>query len=160
MSIQIVTDSTSDIPPKIAAKLPITVIPLHIRLNDVDYLDTVDISRDEFYKALPSSSENSTTAAPSPGKFMEVFKTLKDDGAEAIFTIHISRTLSAVLESAQIAADQYTEIPVYPIDSGNLSLALGWVVVAAAQAAKEGNSVEEIKKSSIPPFTGLMPMRS
>jgi DegV family protein with EDD domain len=145
MSIQIVTDSTSDIPQEITAELPITVIPLHVRLNNVDYLDTVDLTREEFYTALPNSSENSSTAAPSPGKFMEVFKALKEDGAEAIFTIHISRTLSAVLESAQMAAEQYTDIPVYPIDSGNLSLALGWVVVAAAQAAKDGKDVKAIK---------------
>lgn len=146
MSIQIVTDSTSDIPPEIAAELPITIVPLHVRLNDVDYLDTVDLTREEFYRALPSSSHNSSTSAPSPGKFIEVFRGLKEAGAEAIFTIHISRTLSAVLESAQIAAEQFTEIPVYPIDSGNLSLALGLVVVAAAQAAKEGKDVEAIQK--------------
>ena len=105
MNIQIVTDSTSDIPPEVAADLPITILPLHVRLNNIDYLDTVDLTRQQFYEALPSSSHNSSTAAPSPGKFIETFQHLKDEGAEAIFSIHISRTLSAVLESAQSAAD-------------------------------------------------------
>lgn len=146
MTIQIVTDSTSDIPPEVAADLPITTLPLHVRLNNVDYLDTVDLSREQFYAALPKSSHNSSTAAPSPGKFIEVYQQLMDEGAEAIFSIHISRTLSAVFESAQIAAEQFKKIPVYPIDSGNLSMALGLVVVTAAKAAKDNNDIASIKK--------------
>lgn len=145
MSIQIVTDSTSDIPPHILADLPITVIPLPIRLNNVDYLDTVDLTRQQFYEALPTADQDSSTAAPSPGKFIEVYKRLIQEGADAIFSIHISRSLSAVLESAQLAAAQFTEIPVYPVDSGNLSLALGLIVVAAARAAKEGKDVAEVQ---------------
>jgi DegV family protein with EDD domain len=146
MTIQIVTDSTSDIPPEIAAELPITALPLHIRLNNVDYLDTVDLSREQFYAALPESSHNSSTAAPSPGKFIEVYQELMDKGAEAIFSIHISSTLSAVLESAQIAARQFKKIPVFPIDSGNLSMALGLIVVTAAKAAKENKDIASIRE--------------
>ena len=145
MNIQIVTDSTSDIPPEIAADLPITILPLHVRLNNIDYLDTVDLTRQQFYEALPNSTHNSSTAAPSPGKFIETFQHLMDEGAEAIFSIHISRTLSAVLESAQTAAEQFKGIPVYPIDSGNLSMALGLIVVEAAKAAKEGKDVQTIQ---------------
>jgi len=48
MTIQILTDTTSDIPPEVAGSLPITVLPLHVRLNDVDYLDTVDLTREQF----------------------------------------------------------------------------------------------------------------
>lgn len=144
MTIQIITDTTSDIPPEIAADLPITILPLHVRLNNIDYLDTVDLTREQFYEALPNSSHNSSTAAPSPGKFIETYKHLMDNGARAIFSIHISRTLSAILESAQIAAEQFKGIPVYPIDSGNLSMALGLIVVEAAKAAKEGKSVQAI----------------
>ena len=146
MTIQIVTDSTSDIPPEIAAELPITTLPLHVRLNNVDYLDTVDLSREQFYAALPDSSHNSSTAAPSPGKFIEVYQELIDKGAEAIFSIHISRTLSAVLESAQIAAKQFTKIPVFPVDSGNLSMALGLIVVTAAMAAKKNMDIASIRE--------------
>lgn len=146
MTIQILTDTTSDIPPEVAESLPITVLPLHVRLNDVDYLDTVDLTREQFYAALPNSSHNSSTAAPSPGKFLEEYDRLMDEGAEAIFSIHISRTLSAVLESAQIAAGQFKGIPVFPIDSGNLSMALGLIVVQAAKAAQEGKSIQDIQK--------------
>lgn len=146
MTIQIITDTTSDIPPEIAAELPITILPLHVRLNNIDYLDTVDLTREEFYEALPNSSHNSSTAAPSPGKFIETYQRLMDDGAEAIFSIHISRTLSAILESAQIAAEQFKGIPVYPIDSGNLSMALGLIVVEAAKAAKEGKTIQDIQE--------------
>lgn len=145
MNIQIVTDSTSDIPADIRANLPITVIPLHIHLNERDYLDDQDLTREEFYNALPDADPYPTTAAPSPEQFWSVYQNLIDNGADAIFSIHISKSLSALYNSAQIAAKRSGNIPIYVIDSGNLSLAEGLVVVSAAKAAQEGKDIETIQ---------------
>jgi len=144
MNVQIVTDSTSDIPPAILADLPITTIPLHIQLNGREYLDIENLSRKEFYDSLPNANPYPTTAAPSPEQFLEVYQRLIDQGAEAIFSIHISQSLSAIHNSAQLAAQRVTQIPVYVIDSGNLSMAEGLIVIGAARAAQSGKGVEEI----------------
>lgn len=145
MSIHIVTDTTSDIPEAVLKTLPISVLSLYIALNGKSYLDNIELSREEFYKALPTAKPHPTTAAPSPAQYKNLYDQLADQGVTTIFSIHISRTLSAVYQSAETAAKEYTRIPVIPIDSGNLSMAEGLVVIKAAQAAAEGKSVDEVR---------------
>ncbi len=146
MSIHIVTDSTSDIPQDLLADLPITVLPLYVILNGESYQDTVDLTREEFYQALPNSEPYPTTAAPSPEQFIQAYDQIADQGATAIFSIHISATLSATFASVKSAVESYKRIPVFAIDSGNLSMAEGLIVIKAAQTAREGKSIEEIRK--------------
>lgn len=146
MSIHIVTDTTSDIPPEVLETLPITVIPLYIALNGKSYRDNIDLTRQAFYEALPTASPHPTTAAPSPAQYEQVYDQLVEQGATTIFSIHISKSLSAVFHSAESAAKLYSRIPVIPIDSGNLTMAEGFVVIKAAQAAAEGRSVEEVQQ--------------
>lgn len=94
MSIKIVTDSTSDIPLQLQKELDITVIPLYINLNGRSYQDTVDLTRTEFYEQLPTANPHPTTAAPSPGQFAKAYDDLADQGATAIFSIHIAGSLA------------------------------------------------------------------
>lgn len=144
MKLHIVTDSTSDIPEAILQDLPISVLPLYITLNGEGYLDNVNLTREDFYKTLPISDPYPTTAAPSPNQFKQAFDAAVDQGAEAILSIHISKSLSAIVQSAETAAKDYDRVPVYVIDSGNLSMAEGLVVIKAAQAAKAGQSLQDV----------------
>lgn len=153
MSVYIVTDSTSDIPNDQLDDLPIIVVPLYVILNGKSYLDKVNLTRKSFYETLPTSEPHASTATPAPEQFMKAYDMAADRGAEAVFSIHISQTLSATFQSAETAAKQYTRIPVYPIDSGNLTMAEGLIVIKAAQAVNEGKSVEEVRaviESTIP----------
>jgi len=144
MTIHIVTDSTSDIPQEVLKTLPISVVPLYITLNGENYQDNINLTREKFYKDLPDSNPYPTTATPSPEQFVQVFDQAVDDGASAIISIHVSKTLSATCESAESAAKAYSRVPVHVVDSGNLSMAEGLVVISAAHAAKEGQSFEEV----------------
>jgi len=145
MTIHIIVDSTSDIPDDLLEALPISVIPVYITLNGKSYLDNIDLTREEFYRALPDSNPNPTTAAPSPHQFIQAFDQAVEKGASAIFSIHISATFSALFKSAEVAAAQYTRVPVIPINSGNLSLAEGLIAIQAAQGAKAGKTVVEVQ---------------
>ena len=139
------TDSTSDIPEDRRADLSISVIPLYLTVNGQSYQDNVDLSRREFYRMLPNTDPNPTTATPSPDQFTASYEKAADLGASAIFSFHISESLSAAVDSARTAAKQFTRVPVYVIDSGNLSMAKWLIVIKAAQAAKAGKSVEEVQ---------------
>ena len=59
MPVKIVTDSTSDISPELANALGITVVPVYVRFGDEVYKDGIDISNDNFYEKLLSSSIHS-----------------------------------------------------------------------------------------------------
>jgi DegV family protein with EDD domain len=145
MSIQIVTDSTCDLPREWVEKYQITVIPCFINLEGESYLDGVEITRQEFYQRLPQASPHPTTSAPGPGVFLEAYEKLAAEGAEGIFSIHVSKTFSNIFNSASIAAEEMQSIPVRAVDSGNLTLALGLIVLLAARAASAGANFEEVE---------------
>ncbi len=144
MSIQIVTDSTCDLPKETVEKLGITILPLNIHIGEKAYKDGVDISREEFYRQLPALNPFPKTASPGPGGFEQLYQRLADQGAKAILSIHISESLSATVNEARIAAEQFARIPVTVLDSSQLSLGTGYLVEKAAQLAAAGQSIEEI----------------
>ena len=144
MTVRIITDSTCDLPSGIVSKLGIRVLPLYIQVGNREYLDGIDLTRDEFYKQLPTFAEHPTTAAPSPLKFHALYDDLVDEGASEILSIHISSTLSAIVNVARSAASETTSIPVTVLDSRQLSLGTGFLVQTAAELAQTGRSVKEI----------------
>lgn len=144
MNIRIVTDSTCDLPDEIISQHSITVIPLAINVGKESFLDGVDLTRSEFYAQLPNFNPHPKTAAPGTEVFMQAFERLADKGAQAILSIHISETLSATVNSARIAAEQFKSIPVTVLDSSQLSLGLGFIVEHAAQLAGSGKEAQEI----------------
>ena len=144
MSIRIVTDSNCDLPAEIIQNYGIVVIPMYVNIGTESYLDGVELSREDFYEGLPDFDSHPMTSVPGPGVFIEAFDALASEGASEILCIHMARSLSAMANSAQLAAEQWDKLPVTVFDSGNLTLGTGLQVVAAAKAAAEGRSVAEI----------------
>ena len=143
MTIRIVTDSTCDLPAEIAARHGITSVPLYINFGLESYLDGVELSREAFYARLPDCDPPPTTAAPGPQRFLDAYERLAGEGATEILSIHISRSLSAVVDAAHLAARE-APTPVTVFDSGTLSLGTGFLVWAVAEAVAQGRSVDEI----------------
>lgn len=142
--IRIVTDSNCDLPEEVVSSHGITVVPLYINIGTDSYLDGVEMSRAAFYEGLPDFSAHPSTSAPSPGQFHEMYTRLAEEGATEILSIHISTSLSAVANSARLAAEEFRSVPVTVFDSGQLTLGTGLQVVAAAKAAAAGGSMAEI----------------
>jgi DegV family protein with EDD domain len=143
MKIAIVTDSTADLPADLANEYKVCVIPAILIIGDKSYEDGEDISRLEFYEKLPTMAKSPTTAAPSSGKFHQCYDQLIKNGAEKIISIHVSGKLSGIINSAQAAAHPF-EDKVKIIDSGQVTLGLGFQVIEAARAALEGNQIDQI----------------
>jgi DegV family protein with EDD domain len=144
MKIKVITDSTNDLPPEIIEQYGISVIPMYIHIGDQGFQDGIDITRQEFYNRLPSIDPFPTTAAPGIEQFTAVYTQLMESGADQILSIHISSSLSAVMDIARTAAEQFSGIPVTVYDSDQLSLGTGFQVQTAAQAAENGLPMEEI----------------
>jgi DegV family protein with EDD domain len=144
MSVRIVTDSTCDLPAETISRYGICVVPLYINVGEQGFLDGIDISREEFYKKLPTFPVHPTTAVPSPQKFRALYDSLADEGATDVLSIHISVSLSAVANVARIAAQETTSVPVTVFDSQQLSLGTGFLVEMAAKMAAAGSSTVEI----------------
>jgi DegV family protein with EDD domain len=144
MSIRIVTDSNCDLPQEMIDRYGITVVPLYINIGTQSYLDGVEMSRKEFYEGLAHFEEHPTTAVPGESLFVEAYERLAAEGATDVLSIHISSSLSAVMNVARQAARQTTAARVTVFDSGNLTLGTGLQVLAAAEAAAQGRSATEI----------------
>ena len=144
MAVRIVTDSTSDIPSETAERLGITVVAQNVHVGTQTYKDNVTITPDDFYSMLASSAELPKTSQASPGDFKEVYDSLGND-ADGIVSIHISSKVSGTYNSAvQGAAQTSAACPVEAIDTAQVSMGLGLVVVAAAEAANRGAGQDEV----------------
>lgn len=148
MNIQIVTDSTCDLPTDLIKKHGISVVPLYINMGNRGYIDGVDLTRQEFYQRLPNEIPPPTTATPSIDTFLNEYKRLIEQGAKHIFSIHISEKLSATVNVARRAAEQIKslplKVPVTVIDSQQISLGTGFVVLKAVELVSKGLDGKEI----------------
>ncbi|MBI2917927.1 MAG: DegV family protein [Chloroflexi bacterium] len=141
MTVQVVTDSTSDLPPALARELGIQVVPLQVHFGGETYRDGVDIQPAEFFQKLRGSPVLPTTSQPSAGDFLETYRKITATGAD-ILSIHISSKLSGTHNSAMLAKQELGG-RIEVLDSQQASFALGLIAVAAARAARAGASLEE-----------------
>ena len=144
MAIKIVTDSAADLPPELAERLGITVVPCYVVMDDVNYRDGVDIFADEFYDHLASSPRLPTTAQPSMADFRTVYEELTGQG-HSILSIHITGKLSGTFNSAEQAKASLGDVAdIRVVDSRLASVPLGLNVATAARMAGEGKSMDEV----------------
>lgn len=134
MTIAIVTDSTSDIPPGLREKWHIHQIPAALIINGQTFQDGIDITRNEFYRLLPELKKLPSTASPSTGEFADLYRSLLSQGYSEILSIHLSSTLSSLYDTAHMAAKAFQD-RVTAFDSKQVSLGLGFQVLEAAKAA-------------------------
>jgi len=146
MKIGLVTDSTADIPTDLVEKHQIEVVPAIVVIGEESFADGEGMTREEFYTRLPDMPVPPTTAAPSAGNFMERYEKLLQAGVEKIFSIHAASNLSGIFNAARLAAESFGE-RVHVVDSGQLSLGVGFQVLSAAEAAANGES-----------FNGILPL--
>jgi DegV family protein with EDD domain len=141
--VGIVTDSTCDLPAEIIERLGITVLPLTVRFGQQTYRDGIDITPEEFFKRLKSSKDFPATSQVSVGQFTEAFERLSVQ-YEDIIGIFISSKLSGTYQSAVIAKNVLGLKRIHIVDSKVTTLALGLMVLEAAEMADAGKDADEI----------------
>jgi DegV family protein with EDD domain len=147
--IKVVTDSTCDLAPDVVQQLGITVVPMVVNIDGKDYLDGVELTREQFYASLPNYHDIPKTAANSPGMLADAYRAAKAQGASQVVSIHIARKVSGVCAAADIAAQdvQVEDIEVRVVDSGSMSLGMGWLCITAAEMALRGATLDEIMRA-------------
>ncbi len=139
--IGICTDSNSQLPATLAQRYGIEVVPLTVTINDIDYLEGVDLDADGFYaKYLDGACPTVSSSQPSPGQFAVAYEDLAARGCTEILSIHVSSAVSGTISSARLAAHS-VPMPVRLVDSGTASFGVSCCVWAAASAVAEGASL-------------------
>lgn len=149
MAVRIVTDSTADIPSQQRQALGITMVPLTVFFSEEAYLDGVELDNASFYNKLKASKTLPRTSQPPPSAFQEAFTRLINEGAEAILSVHLSTKLSGTYQSACTArdslSDELKKVPIEIVDSQSVSLGMAAAIMQAAQEAKAGKTLQDIK---------------
>jgi DegV family protein with EDD domain len=146
MTIRIVSDRTCDLPQEVAEQYGIGIVPCYINVGEKSYLDGVDLSRKDFYAKLPYFVPRPKTSAPGIGMYSAVYQRLACEGADQIISMHIHSGLSNLSNTARLAAAAADKIKVTVVEAGQLTLGLGFLVTAAAEAARKCKTPEEIIK--------------
>ncbi|PWH12551.1 MAG: hypothetical protein DDG60_12635 [Anaerolineae bacterium] len=143
MKIGLVTDSPADLPPDLAEHYNIEVIPAILIIEGREYVDGVDITREQFYARLPAMRQHPSTAAPSPLDFAARYQKLLSNGYDHIISIHTAEKLTSLPNFARNAAREFAG-RVTVLESGSLTLGTGFQVLAAAEAIQQGLELDDI----------------
>lgn len=146
-TIGVLTDSCASIPESLIEELNVEVVPYYIHRGKETLRDLVDVQREEFFRWLATAEELPKTANPSAGDFLEAYKSLAERVGE-IVSIHMTSVGSGAYQSAVVAQEMAREVlpdlRIEVVDTRNVSLCHGWMVIEAARAALAGKSLDEI----------------
>lgn len=144
--IAFVTDSTAYIPDSLAKAYEISVAPQVLIWDGQTFLDGVDIQPNDFYKRLQTARVMPTTSQVPVPEMLKLFQGLTNRGLQ-VMGIFISAKLSGTMQSALQARAELASVAdrVTIVDSNATAMALGFQVLAAARAARDGASVQDCK---------------
>jgi DegV family protein with EDD domain len=146
--VAIVTDSTASIPEILLDELNINWVPYYIHRGQEVLLDLATIQRESFYNWLPTARELPKTASPGPGDYVTMYEKLAGEGIEEIVSIHMTSKGSGAYQAAAAArsmvAESLPSLKVEVIDTLNVSMCHGWMVIEAARSALAGKTMDQI----------------
>ena len=141
-AVAVVTDSTADLPLDRAQALGIHIVPLLVDIDGTWYQDGTELPPAMYYEKLHSAKSMPATSQPSVGVFQAMYEGIE---ADSIVSIHISERLSGTVNSARQAAANMPGKRIEVVDSAMVSLAMGYLAQAAAEAARDGASFEDVR---------------
>jgi DegV family protein with EDD domain len=139
----IVTDSTADMGP-LAAAAGVSVVPLTIRFGNEEFRDGVDLSNEQFYAKLQTSSQPPITAQPTPAAFEAEYRRLLNAGAEHILSLHVSSSLSGTYNSAALAASTVDPARITVLDTRTVSAGIAMFAIGARKRLDGGEAPVEV----------------
>lgn len=140
MKIRFSADSTCDMSADFIAHYNVKVIPLCVELEGQLYRDGVDLMPDTIFERVNAGAALPRTSAINAAEYQEVFEELLKD-CDAVFHFNISSEFSSCHQNARLAAEG---LPVYCVDSRNLSSGIALVLAEVADRLEAGMTPEEI----------------
>lgn len=140
--IKIFADSTSDVPKELIDLYDISIVPLYVNFDSVSFKDGVEITTEELYRKVEETGRLPQTAAPAPADFSNAFKPYIDQGMDILY-IGLSTQLSSTIQNAYIAAADFPEGRIEIIDSLNVCLGIGLLVLKARELVNQGKNLKE-----------------
>ncbi len=144
--LALVTDSTAYLPQDAVDRHRIEVVPLSVVVGDEVLTDGIEVSPKDLAEAL-RAKRRVTTSRPNPETFAAAYRAAAEAGAEGIVSVHLSAELSGTCEAARLAAAE-APVPVRVVDSRMVGMALGYAVLAAAEARAAGADLDAMAEAA------------
>lgn len=145
----IITDTDSSLPVELAKKHGIVQVPIVIQFGNESFKDVFEINNETIFLRIDKEGKLPTTAAPSPGQFKKAFEAAFESGADSILCMNISSEMSATYASARQAAEMFPNRRIEVMDTRNLAMGQGYMVLAAAEVIANGGSIEDAMDAAI-----------
>ncbi len=142
--IAIITDTDSSLPIELAQKHAVYQVPITIHFGEESYTTGLDIDDQLLFKLIDKYQKLPTTSAPPPDMFVKAYQVAFDQGADLVICICVSSKISATYNAAETAREMLPDKDITVLDSLNLCMAQGYMVLAAAEAVANGSSKEEV----------------
>lgn len=144
--IAFVTDTTCNLPEELAQDLDVTIVPVYVIFGDESYKDYVEMSPADFYSRLAEYRAAGlgmpTTSQPTPEDFRVAYTDLAEQGYTDAISIHVTAKSSGTCQSAELAKAMVEGLNVHVVDSASTSMHMGFMLMEAIQAVKDGGGVE------------------
>ncbi len=147
MKIQIVTDSTSNIPKKVADELGIKIIPLSFTFGEKQIKET-EIDNVEFYKLMKSKNKIPQSSQPPLKEFIDIYEECAQKGIKVLgifLSDKMSGTYNTAVMAGEMVKENYGEFEVQVINSKTNCMDMGYAAIRAAEEAINGKTFEAVQ---------------
>ncbi|WP_456279061.1 DegV family protein [Bacillus sp. AK128] len=138
------TESGADLPKDYADQHDVRVVPMHIIMEEQDYLDDGSLPVEDIYDYYQRTKKIPSTTSTNPHEYQNLFSEIRQDFPDSII-IHIGYTskASSSFQHAVIAAREFEDI--FLIDALNVTGGLAVIVMYAARLLKEEPTIEPVR---------------
>jgi DegV family protein with EDD domain len=137
VTVAVVTDSAASVPPDVATKAGVTVVPMWLTIGGRSVHDG-ELSLEEVIADL---DQGLTTSGPTPGEIAQAIESA--DTGQGTVVLSIAQAMSGTFGAAKLASE-YVESEVRVVDTRTAAGAQGLVVLAAARCAAAGGSLDDV----------------
>ena len=142
--IGIVTDSHSSLTPAEANRLGVHVLPMPFRIDGVDYLEGVNLTREDFF-AHQRAGADIGTSQPAPADVMALWDQLLTE-YETLLYMPISSGLSGSCQTAMALAEEEPYLDrVFVVDNGRVATPLHRSILDALELVEKGCTAQQCK---------------
>ncbi len=144
MTIAIISDSDTSLPKSSLDEFGIRQASITIHFGEEILKANLEINDEQLIQRVKQEGKLPTTAAPSPGDFAEIYQEAFDGGADEIICLTVSGEVSATYQAALAAKELHPGKEITVVDTKSISMGQGFMVLKAAEMARDGKSRMEI----------------